>query len=192
VTSAILPHLFIVLQGLTGTGKSTAVENLTRALDGQTIRPVAGGRENALADADALESIADRCEAYLQANYLQRDAILNGLRQSDVVMEGYVYRTLAHHQAMGLETLPVIDWTAAVTPDLVVLLMCGESTRKERLMSRDQRIGKTPWHVRAEASGSVELDFYRQYGWPEVDTTDATPEAVTVALVALTNEARRR
>jgi len=183
-------HLFILLQGLTGTGKTLAVANLARALHGRVVRPIAGGRENSLPDADRLASVADRCDTYLNANYAQRSAILDAVRDADVVMEGYVFRTLAHHRAMGLETLPTVNWSLAVRPDVGVLLVCDEQARRERLMTRDDRLGTTPWHVQAERAAAAELASYRHYHWPEVDTSDLSPEQVTAEILTHVQRAR--
>lgn len=96
-------------------------------------------------------------------------------RGRPVVVDGYVERTKAYHLGMGA-TLSVDVDHILEKPTISILLTCGEKERQRRIAERGRP--RDLWDALADRAASVIMNYYRNCGFPVVDTTDLSTEAV--------------
>lgn len=162
--------LFIVVEGLTCTGKSTFAKFLSESLNIEYISPVPDEFRTALefleGDKDALE--ARHCLFHSAMCYTAKLVNAKINQGQMVVVDSWIYRTQASHSAMGSTVLLKIpNWFPQ--PDLKILLNCAEDTRKDRLLSRGPVTGL--WKAHCEDFSVEILQWYKENvkGWIEVD-----------------------
>ncbi|HEV7899250.1 MAG TPA: AAA family ATPase [Planosporangium sp.] len=164
----------VVLEGLSAVGKSTLAPLLARAVPARFLPTVPPEFEDARHRVDNPGSLMARLHFWMMANYAAAQAIRLALRAGgDVVVESYFYRTLATHAAMGVTTLPVVDWDYAVTPDLAVLLTVDEEVRQRRLAARPPD-SRSYWSRLEEANVETIRRTYDTFGLMRIDTTGLT------------------
>jgi thymidylate kinase len=150
----------IVIEGLTGSGKSTIADALADRLG--FLRPVLISAEwkkaHAVVEDDPL-ALDARYALFIAATLhlaTRVDRILDD--GASVVLDSWHYRTMATHQALGstLEwTLP--DWVAR--PDLAVFLDLDETTRRRRIEQRRRPSGY--WKAQCELHSIAIKERYR-------------------------------
>ena len=163
---------FIVVEGLTGVGKSTLVNRLASDLDLEICpiqvaeyKPVANLLED---DKMALEArhalfFSALCFAARQINQMLLDGKM-------VIVDSWVFRTQATHLALG-STLALKIPTWFPQPDVKILLTCEESVRQQRVKDRGTPSGY--WKAECEQHSDEILAWYRKNikSLVEVDTS---------------------
>jgi thymidylate kinase len=177
---------FVVLEGLSGAGKSTVAEALAVTLPACTVVAAITPEIEPLRAAADRRSVQARMRFWLAVHYGLRRRLEPLLNDGvDVVLDSYVYRTLATHGALGADPVPTVDWDAALVPDLAVHLLVAEKERRRRLRVRDGARPKSPWHAAMEARTADILRRYARFGLREVDTTGITVAEVVTRILAL-------
>lgn len=176
-------HPFIVLEGLSGTGKTTLARELATTLEGVYYRtppaPFA-----ALRDAvDEHFGPASRYLFYLAGLVRAAEEITALLRRTAVVCDRYLATTHCWHAVIGA---PVLDDYANLElpiPDLTILITCAEGERQRRLQRRGLTIND-----RAEAAPGREealLAGYRGLAPMEIDNTAPKPAHALTEILEL-------
>lgn len=173
------PGRFVVLEGLTGVGKSTVAPLLAAALGADLVETQVPELTQARHYVDTHRSVNARLHFWLMANYVIADVVQRRLSAGhDVVIESYFYRTHATHAAMGARLLPAVDWDAALIPDHAIELTLHEPVRQRRLAERSPGGSGQYWAELAE-SGVAELrKVYDTFNLTRLDTTDLSPTQV--------------
>jgi thymidylate kinase/transcription elongation GreA/GreB family factor len=162
---------FVVLEGLTGVGKSTLVQNLAEELD------LDWASVQATEYQAAVKLLEDDTLALEARHLLFFSAITLAARQINdlldegkmVIVDSWVYRTQATHLALGSSlTLKIPTWFPQ--PDVKILLTCEESARQKRIQERGTSAGY--WKRQCEEHSEEILAWYRKNikGLVEVDT----------------------
>jgi dTMP kinase len=175
---------FVVLEGLSGVGKSTTAPLLAARLDAVlvTLPPHLAELRVRLDSAGLMA----RLHFWMMCNYTVSEQVQVCLAAGrSVVVESYFYRTLATHAAMGVDPLPPVDWNHALVPDLAVLLRVDESERQRRLACREWR----SWARLEESHVDVTRGTYESFGLISVDTDGLNPNEVTAVIA---RQLRRR
>lgn len=176
---------FVVLEGLSATGKSTVAPKLAAALDAVLLDTLNDRFTPMRRTIDAARSPVARIHFWMLVNYLASDAVRSALETGrSVVMESYFLRTLATHAAMGVDPLPAIDWKAARRPDHSVLLTLDEAVRAQRMTARDEETHRSFWYRLESQRIEVTRKVYAEAGIHELDTTGLDPDDVVRAIVA--------
>lgn len=130
---------FIVVEGLDATGKTTLCRKLCESLDCEYLYSVPDEytrfRESILIPNSGKES---RFLYYLSGVLAQREKIRLILNQNkDVVMDRFIYSTIAYHSAYGVNT-DCLDLSKLniIWPTKTILLTTETDIRKMRLLSR--------------------------------------------------------
>jgi thymidylate kinase len=163
---------FVVLEGLSGVGKSTVASLLADELGANLMETLLPPFDDARVQVDRSRLLMPRLHFWMMCNYAVSDVVREHLAQGrDVVVESYFHRTLATHAAMGATQLPVVDWDRAVRPDLTVLLTIDESERQVRLAERDRDGALSYWSRLEESNVEVTRRTYASFGLTALDTT---------------------
>lgn len=170
---------FVVLEGLSATGKSTIAPMLAEALDAVLLDTLNDRFAPMRRTIDAARSPVARIHFWLLVNYLASDAVRSTLEAGrSVVMESYFLRTLATHAAMGVDPLPVVDWAAARRPDYSILLTLDEAERAQRMAVREEETHRSFWYRLEAQRIAVTRQVYDEADIHELDTTGLSPDNV--------------
>ena len=177
---------FVVLEGLSATGKTTVAPLLASALDAVLLDTLNDRFTPMRRNVDASRCPTARMHFWLLVNYLASDTVRATLEAGcSVVMESYFHRTLATHAAMGVTMLPAIDWNVARRPDHTFLLTVDDAERRRRLAERDEEQDRSFWYQLEAGRTHITRDVYEHTGIPPVDTTSLNPAEVVKTIVAL-------
>lgn len=177
---------FVVLEGLSATGKTTIAPLLAEALDAVLLDTLNDRFTPMRRNVDASRCPTARMHFWLLVNYLASDTVRATLAAGrSVVMESYFYRTLATHTAMGVTAVPEIDWTVARRPDHAFLLTVVDAERRRRLAERDEQNDREFWYRLEAGRTHVTREVYASTGIPAVDTTGLDPAEVVKSIVAM-------
>lgn len=177
---------FIVLEGLSGTGKSTIAPMLATALDADLLDTLNDAFEPLRRHVDACRSTPARVHFWLAVNYLASEAVSARLRTGrSVVMESYFHRTLATHAAMDLAILPEVDWRQARRPDHVIVLTASPAQRAERLSKRPASRDRDYWYQLQENHVERSERYYAACGATLVDTGGKAPATIVSEIIKL-------
>ena len=162
---------FIVVEGLTGVGKSTLVEKLAADLDLEVCAvPVAEYKSAAVLLEDDELALEARHALFFSAACLAARQINNMLLEGKmVIVDSWVFRTQATHVALG-STLALKIPSLFPQPDIKILLTCDESVRQQRISERGTPTGY--WKATCEQHSDEILAWYRKNikSLVEVDT----------------------
>lgn len=133
--------MFIVLEGIDCTGKSTVCRLLARHMDATDYatppREIAERRE--LIDRDATPE--DHYAFYVHGNMLASAEIESYLLEGKrVICDRYWLTTLVYHRAMGM-SVSANDFCRLRQPDLTVLLTVSPSIQAQRFIERGMSAG---------------------------------------------------
>jgi dTMP kinase len=180
---------FVVLEGGDGTGKSTQMSRLVsrlRRLDvavRETFEPGATGagaviRELLLHSGEAISPLAEALlMAADRAQHLCEEVVPSLERGEWVVCDRYVPSSLVYQgvvRGVGVDTVELLNGvaTSGLVPDLVVILDVADTTARERVSARPDRL-----EAEGDAFQASVRDAYRRLagarGWEIVDGTGA-------------------
>jgi hypothetical protein len=180
---------FESLEGLRGTGKSTIAPLLAAVRKAVLVPTVPSFYQPLRRQIDIRENVEARMCFYLSALFTAIDDIQRYLSAGiPVVVESYLARCLANHEALGARlhvTLPP-DLPQPVTYQLV----CAEDERQRRLAERSKPISR--WDAPGENASDRIADAYAQFPMHRVDTTGLGPDQVVSAILATDASGARR
>lgn len=178
---------FIVLEGLSGAGKTTCAAALVAALpNARIVEAITPEVEPLRAAVDARMQVEARLQFWLSTYYGARARIEPLLEDGiDVVLDSYFFRALATHGALGVDPLPTVDWGVALVPDVAVYLLVSEEERSRRQRCRDGAFAKTHWHALMDACADDIRRRYASFGLNEVETTGVEVADVAQRILSL-------
>jgi len=151
--------MLIVLEGLTGSGKSTVVNHLVSncgfsepELRPEPFRPALQYVE------DQPRHLEVRHALYLAAAFqsaIQVEELCSA--GADIVADSWIYRTMATHSALGSRLEVVLpDWLPV--PDLTIILTVDEDRRQDRIRHRGRPSGL--WKSACEDHSEEIMSWY--------------------------------
>jgi thymidylate kinase len=172
--------MFIALEGLSGTGKTTIARSLAEVLRAVQVPTVPDEYKILRNYFEAPEQLDARflfflsaiCEAGLEV----RRHALSGRH---VVVESYLARTIAFHRGMG--SAVTVELPGLLRPDVTFHLIC---TGIERQRRRSRRGGdRHLWDQLARARAASIAREYRRFPMHLVETTELSPTGVVHAIL---------
>ncbi|MFJ6212024.1 hypothetical protein ACIQGZ_01580 [Streptomyces sp. NPDC092296] len=85
---------------------------------------------------------------------------------------------------MGHDSEPVYP-NGVLLPDVAVLLVVDEKTRRSRLLQRQERGAFGYWHQREEHNVATTVTSYERFGLTVVDATGLTPHEAAVEIAGI-------
>lgn len=173
----VLPHL-VVIEGVDGVGKTTLAKRFRRELGYKYIYSVPGPFETIRKQIEALGDIEARFWYYLAGNVMLQRELKRILASGNrIVLDRYLYSTMASHQAMGA-TVACVDLSRVpyIVPDLAILLTCAPEVRNKRILSRG--LEKEEYLKREGPILDTTEQLLRNFPLQVIDTTNINEEEV--------------
>ncbi len=171
-----LPN-FVVVEGLDGVGKTTLAKFLQDKLDYIYMYSIPQKfidlRHELLASVNAQAKFL----YYLSGILAMQDELREHLKQGNrVVIDRYIYTTLAYHQALQVDT-SFISMTEfpIVWPDRCLLLVVSEESRMKRL-GKNKKI--EPHEVDTQYMRLAQKALISMTGMSVIDTNEKTADVV--------------
>lgn len=135
-------HLFIVLEGVDGCGKTTISKELAAVLGATLVKTPLPDQEQLRRAYDNEKAMTARYLFYLSCVVMASQHIAEILRTNDVVCDRYLHSAICYHGALGVETdLVDINRLGIILPDLTFCLVADSAIRRLRLAARAQEEG---------------------------------------------------
>lgn len=182
-----MTNLFIVIEGLDATGKSTLVENLVNAMGAKLLFCPPRLEAPGLMEGDLRIHFDDtpppiRRAYYQAANLIASEMATATLEQNHVIMDRYWTSTVAF-SAMD-EYHQMAQWNGFYPdsmrpPDVLILLTVDEVNRKIRMDGRGEPTTSEESNLaqNTERRRAV-LEAYRSFSPIEIDTSNLNPQEV--------------
>jgi thymidylate kinase len=137
-------NIFVTIEGVDGTGKSTVTKMLAELLGGVSIQTPSSAFSK---ERKVIESITDnkseKFDFYINSLIYQQEEISELLKLSSVICDRYIHSTFAYQWADD-ETFPgsINGFFKNIRiPDYSFLLILNEDVRKKRITEREERTG---------------------------------------------------
>lgn len=131
-------NLFVVVEGLDGTGKTASSKRLAERLSAFYYGTPPEEFYSVRKWIDCEVSTETRFIFYLTALVFAGEEIKELLKHGSVVCDRFVLSTIAYHRALGLPTkfLEAVDMVSLPTPTITFYLDCEENERLRRIGQR--------------------------------------------------------
>lgn len=174
-------HIFTVLEGVDGCGKTTVSNELSINLNATLVKTPLPDQELIRHIYDNGKDMMARYLFYLSCVVTASRYISELLCSNDVVCDRYLLSAICYHKAMGVNTDIVdINLLDIILPDFTFCLVTNQQVRKSRLEIRGQEENKKILSGESNFLDIVQLDlsFCADY---LIDTTETNAkEAATL------------
>jgi thymidylate kinase len=168
--------MFCCLEGLRGVGKSTTAQRLADTIGGKYLPYTLGSDSAERRRTDSQDDLLGRFKTYVDMMFRLSTHIESTIASGvPVVVESYIYRTIAYHKGIGLD-IPSVPPEGLLLPDLAFHLTCEESVRQGRIAARNQPPSR--WDLVSERYTDAILEAYAHFGMIQVDTTHVSPTSL--------------
>jgi len=175
-------HQFIVLEGISGSGKTELGKLLAQQIAGHYYTTPPEAFRPSRKEIDEKATLEARFLFYLASVVQASHEIGKILEAQNVVCDKYIWTTICYHKALGLD-VKIPDGFDYIKPDHTFLVYCDNDVRLKRLCARDPITNKVKYGLRQQMEQRC-LGEFRRYIQREVDNTRDGPQHAIDQLLA--------
>ena len=165
---------FVVLEGLSGTGKTTVGKLLAERMGALFYKTPPGPLFSIREEIDRVADNLSRFFFYLSGVVLASSEILKILEEKNVVCDRYIYTTICYHKAFGLGMQVSSQiFEKIILPKAFFLITCHEDVRIQRMAKRGMDANDIA-ERRLKVDENV-LEEYMKYRFIEIDNSSDDP-----------------
>lgn len=180
------PHRFIVLEGISGSGKTEIGGRLSRQISALYYTTPPSMFQKVREEADRTLSLESRYLFYLSSVVQASWEISKIIETQGVVCDKYIWSTICYHTVYGLDVqLPLLSTYRQ--PDHVFLIVCDEEKRLHRLRNRGPIKDVEKHNLRQQTERRCLVEF-RKHIEQEIDNTDDNPQRAIEKILAIIQE----
>ena len=178
-------HQFIVLEGISGSGKTELGKLLAQQISGRYYTTPPEAFRPSRKEIDEKATLEARFWFYLASVVQASHDIGKILETQDVVCDKYILSTICYHRAMGLD-IKTPQRVTLLNPDHTFLVYCDDDVRLRRLrISRGPIMNREKYVLRQQMERRCLIEF-RGCIHREIDNTPDGPQhAVDQILAAI-------
>lgn len=173
-------NLFIVLEGLSGSGKTTVSHLLAEELNGSYYSTPSGDFSKIREMIYSTNNLKFLFYFYLASIMFASEEIKKILATKTIVCDRYIYTTLCYYRALGLKESINLEKMPILLPDYTFLLVCNQNIQEARLDVR----GRTDHDKKERKYIKKILKEYRKYNLIEIDTSDFSPSQIVEKIIS--------
>lgn len=129
-------HRFVVLEGISGSGKTELGKLLAQQISGQYYTTPPELFRPSRKEVDEKATLEARFWFYLASVVQASHEISEILKTQSVVCDKYILSTICYHKILGLD-IKIPEWVVCIKPDHTFLIYCDDNMRQKRLRVRD-------------------------------------------------------
>ncbi len=176
------PNLFIVIEGISGSGKTEVSKMLAQQLPAKYYATPPAPFSKMREEADLRLSLGSRFLFYLSSVAHASWEISRTLETQSVVCDKYIWSTICYHTVYGLDIKETFEHLCRM-PDYVFLIVCDEEKRQQRLYSRGGPVkDMEKFNLRQEMERRCLVEFKKRIQHHIDDTVDGPQNAVNEIL----------
>lgn len=181
-------NVFMVLEGLSGSGKTTIGKIVAKRIKGEFYRTPPSLFTGSVRDSiDKCANGSARFLFYLAGVVQASDEISRILVDRSVVCDRYLLTTFCYHRALDVQIdIPDSVFHPLLQPNFTFLIVCKKATRLKRLHDRG-----LSFNDKQERQVKIEQKFlmqYRKYNLIEIDNSSDNPEIAAKRIIAFLRE----
>jgi len=184
-------NLFIVFEGLSGTGKTTIAKKIAKKLEAVYYKTPPPPFLFLRDEVDKSCDYQSRFFFYLSGIIYASKQIKIILEDRSVICDRYILTTICFHKALGINFSYILNGLSIIKPDFTFLITCDEKERRRRLRRR----GLT-YNDQMEIKLRTDKRFlseYRKYSLLEIDNSSfSTRKAIEQILNILNKKDDRK
>lgn len=187
--------IFVTLDGVDGTGKSTIGRLL--AIDGkyQYYKTPSGPFSQLRGQVDKHATPLERYCFYRLATQYDSKQVRGMVQNASIICDRYIASTLAYHLTMDPRIADIHNNSDLVIPDFAFLLLAESKERNRRLDIRATMASDAALEQNRELLNRVQRTFiglndlgYLPFKLIPIETTDKTPKEVTANIEGIINQ----
>jgi len=159
-------HYFIVVEGISGTGKTSVATEVAKLLEGLYIKTPIDPINIIRDKVDSEMSTTAKFLYYLSGIHHLSEQLIDSLKRTSIVCDKYIYSVLAFTKVKE-PSLDLPEFVTVIEPDIKFLITVPENIRLQRIKSRDSKILSEDKIIRDRETQNI----LRSFSFIEIDNS---------------------